>query len=119
MTEQVGGPSPQSSLTPFNATYSYDGVNRLTAASDSGGWSRNYGYDPYGNMWVSSAGGIGLSAATPTSPAAYNGNNQLISSNPDAAGNAQTVGYCSLAYDAENRQISETNSIGNPAAQCT
>lgn len=115
VTEGIGGPAPQTAF-PYNFTqqFSYDGVNRLTSANDSGGWSRNYSYDPYGNASVT---GVGLNPATPVSSAAYNGNNQLISTNPDAAGNAQTIGSYSLVYDAENRQVSETNTIGNPAAQ--
>lgn len=38
-------------------------------------------------------------------------------SNPDPVGNVHTTESYSFTYDAENWQISETNTIGNPAAQ--
>jgi len=51
-----GPPSTWSSLTWYNQTYGYDGLNRLTSAQDANGsntnWSRNFSYDEYGNMSV-------------------------------------------------------------------
>jgi hypothetical protein len=64
VTEQLansGTPAPQSSLTSFSQSYGYDMANRLQTASDSGGWTRRYGYDNYGKMWVGVASGVGLS----------------------------------------------------------
>ncbi|MGH9584628.1 MAG: hypothetical protein ACRD4O_17035, partial [Bryobacteraceae bacterium] len=66
-TVYEGGPGPLSTLAQFNRSFGYDGVNRLTSASDSGGWSRNFGYDRYGNMWVTGASGAPLAGNTPTS----------------------------------------------------
>ncbi|HET9790980.1 MAG TPA: hypothetical protein VFR08_06735, partial [Candidatus Angelobacter sp.] len=57
-TAMNGGPGYSQFLT-FNQTFGYDNVNRLTSANDSGHWSRNFGYDPYGNMWVPSGGEYG------------------------------------------------------------
>jgi YD repeat-containing protein len=35
-----------------NATqqFTYDSINRLTAASEAGGWSQGYNYDAFGNL---------------------------------------------------------------------
>jgi len=40
-------------------TFYYDGVNRLSRTIESGGYDRTYGYDRWGNRWVTSS--IGLS----------------------------------------------------------
>jgi RHS repeat-associated protein len=110
-----GGPAAQSSLTTYTGTFSYDGLNRLRTASDSGGWSRTYNYDEFGNMWVTNPSGPGLNSATPTSNI-YNSKNQMSTATYDASGNQLTMGPYTLNYDAENRQYSETNTIGNPSA---
>src|SRR5207253_619466 len=54
-------------------SYTYDGVNRLQSASENGGtsWSEQFGYDRYGNMWVTSYGGMTLSAQTATAASWY------------------------------------------------
>ena len=111
----AGGPGAQSSLTAYTDTFTYDGLNRLGTANDSGGWSRTYNYDPYGNMWVTNPTGPGLNSATPTSDV-YNSNNQLSTAHYDLSGNQLTLGPYTLNYDAENHQYSESNTIGNPAA---
>src|SRR3989304_4248795 len=49
--------------------YGYDAVNRLSSATESGtyGWSENFGYNAYGNQWVSGYSGFpSLSPLTPT-----------------------------------------------------
>jgi RHS repeat-associated protein len=89
---------------------SYDGVNRLGSATESGGtgeWSQTYGYDAYGNRWV---GGTTLSSFTPSAQTNFNSSNQLLiqSSSYDAAGNQQAIGAYSFQYDGENRQTSAT-----------
>ncbi|MGH9557661.1 MAG: hypothetical protein ACRD30_00370 [Bryobacteraceae bacterium] len=40
-------------------SYTYDGVNRLTGASETGAgsWSESYGYDAQGNRWLSGYSG--------------------------------------------------------------
>jgi RHS repeat-associated protein len=97
----VGGPGPLNSLAQSNRSCSYDAVNRLTSASDSSSWSRGFGYDAYGNMWVTGSSGVALAGNTPTSNV-YNGNNQMAGTGYDAGGNQVTVNGDVLAYDAEN-----------------
>ncbi len=67
----------------FSQSVSYDGVNRLTAASDSGGWSRSFAYDAWGNMSVTGNSGVPLYGTTPYSSNGYNpynsANNRLLS----------------------------------------
>jgi YD repeat-containing protein len=112
-----GGPGALSSLTPFNRTYTYDTVNRLSSANDSSGWSRAFCYDTYGNMWLTAASGGPLLATTPqelggscpSSTTPYNGNNQLAGTSYDAAGNQLVFNGDTLFYDAENRLASATD----------
>ncbi len=96
----------------FSQSVSYDGVNRLTAASDSGGWSRSFGYDAWGNMSVTGNNGVPLYGTTPYSSNGYNpynsGSNRLLSGGYDAAGNQTALGSISVQYDAESRQ-NQTN----------
>lgn len=97
-----GGPGYTTPLTFFQS-FTYDGVNRLVTASDSGGWSRTFGYDAYGNMTPS---------GRPNPPAiSFNSNNQIIGLNYDQAGNQQTVNGNTIAYDWENRIVTETDSV--------
>jgi hypothetical protein len=85
---ESGGPG-YSSFLSFTQSYTYDKVNRLQSASDSGGWSRGFGYDPYGNKWVTSNGGVPLPGNTPTSNV-YTGANRISGTPHDAAGNRET-----------------------------
>jgi RHS repeat-associated protein len=110
-TAYVGGTGPLNSLAQSNRSYSYDAVNRLSSASDSGGWSRAFCYDQNGNMWVTGSSGVPLAGNTPqqvggpcpSSTTPYNSNNQIGGANYDAAGNQTVVNGDTLAYDAENR----------------
>ncbi len=96
-------------------SYTYDGVNRLTAAGEAGGWSRGYGYDAYGNMWITGATGVGLSPAAATSNIYSAATNHKGNEQYDGAGNQTTQGgMYTFSYDAENRQIVESNTLGNP-----
>jgi YD repeat-containing protein len=56
--------APYVALNSFTQTFTYDGVNRLSHASDTGGWSRDFNYDRYCNMWVTNATGIAAAGAT-------------------------------------------------------
>jgi RHS repeat-associated protein len=106
------------SATPVSApqTYSYDTLNRLTAATESGspGWAQNYGYDVVGNRWVTTNTNLPpLSLETPTSASWYTGSsvpNRINTWSYDAAGNVTQVGGMtrSFTYDAEDRQVSAT-----------
>jgi hypothetical protein len=60
-----GGPGPSGNLSIVKQGYSYDGVNRLQTASDTGGWSRTFSYDQYGNQWISGSSGITPSPLSP------------------------------------------------------
>ena len=51
----------------------YDGVNRLTAPSEAGGWSHTYTYDNFGNRAVT-AGNVPYPGLTPSAIAQYSNN---------------------------------------------
>ncbi len=104
--------------------YTYDGTNRLAMASENaaitgsscpGGatWCQKYGYDHFGNRWISSSLDT-LHMATPTAQSAVSlATNRLTSGTYDAAGNltAQayiTIGGGSMAYDANNKMTAFT-----------
>jgi RHS repeat-associated protein len=85
----------------------YDGINRLTAASEASGWSQTYGYDNFGNRAVLT--GVVNSYATPTAISQYannrwNGNGTGY----DSAGNQTALPYRTFTYDAENRLVAST-----------
>jgi RHS repeat-associated protein len=114
-----GGPGTLNSLTQLNRSYGYDPINRVSAASDSGGWSRTFCYDRNGNLWVTGNSGVTLAGNTPqqlggpcpSSTTPYNGNNQISGANYDAAGNQTVVNGNTLGYDAENRVASALDSV--------
>jgi RHS repeat-associated protein len=113
-TVQAGGPGPLSALPVFSTNFSYDNVNRLVGASDSGGWSRSFGYDPFGNMWVTGASGGPWSGTTPTSESVFTAGNQINGNSYDLAGNQTSVNGNTVAYDAENlvKSITAPQSVG-------
>ncbi len=106
-------------------TYTYDSVNRLLSASESGGgssWSEAYAYDDgnghqTANRYVNPNPGVrtglpNLTNETPTGPAWFGSNNRITSAGwtTDQAGNIQAVGGMarSFTWDAEDRQTSAT-----------
>ena len=112
----------------FAQIFGYDALNRLTSASEgSTNWSRGFGYDQWGNMWVATAGGtpgVPVNPFTPQSSAWINtANNRLMNSGMnvgyDTAGNLTTIGLTgsvtTYGYDAENRMTS-TSLAGNSTA---
>ena len=106
ISQYNGGPG-YSSLLQFVQSFSYDGVNRLTGASDSGGWSRTFQYDQYGNMWLAANAGAPVAGNTPTSNV-YTGTNRIAGGSYDGAGNQTVVNGNILVYDAENHIVSVT-----------
>jgi len=48
-------------------TYGYDRQNRLNHADENTAWSRDFGFDVYGNNWVMQPSGIMPTAFTPQS----------------------------------------------------
>jgi YD repeat-containing protein len=90
-------------------TYSYDGLNRLASASSAtSGWAQAYGYDIYGNRWVTSPSPT--TVETPTGSAAYLSNNRINGWGYDSAGNLLSIANLakSFTYDGENRMMSTT-----------
>ncbi|MBZ5555630.1 MAG: hypothetical protein LAO21_23230 [Acidobacteriia bacterium] len=96
--------------TVIQQGYSYDPLNRLLDANETGGWHQTYTYDRYGNRTtVDNHGGIYLPTFSLTVSQA---NNRITDPgfNYDAAGNLKqqpdTPGattYKLYTYDAENR----------------
>lgn len=78
--------------------------------TDTGGWSRTFQTDAYGNIWVKSNSGVPLAGNTPTANV-YTAANQISGSSYDLAGNQTVANGNTLAYDAEDRQISETDGV--------
>jgi RHS repeat-associated protein len=101
----------------WTQNFGYDGINRLSAAYEVGGYNRTYGYDRWGNRYVPSSAGLAHADANePTASGYFNAKNQLRTSpgvyNYDPAGNQLTYGAFTLGYDAENRNTTVTGSGG-------
>ena len=101
-----------------NQTYTYDALNRLKTAAESGSgtaWSQTYAYDRYGNRRVTAGAAHGSNQAlTPQSTADIAGTNRLAGTKGvnltvayDAAGNikADWAGR-GFKYDGDNRLVS-------------
>jgi RHS repeat-associated protein len=100
-------------ITGENTTYTYDGLNRLTAASNSQ-WSQSYGYDGFGNL-TSKSQANGSPNPSPAQTWTYNANNQQSGMSYDANGNAQP-GICNpCSYSVENRLTMEVIGQWPPA----
>jgi RHS repeat-associated protein len=97
---------------PVNASQSfgYDLVNRLTGSSESGVWTRNYGYDAWANGWVTANSGPPLNPFTPVASSNFDGNNRLGIQNSayNTGGNQTAIGGFGNLYDAENRLLTST-----------
>ena len=61
-------------------TFTYDGVNRLESAMETGGYSQSYGYDRWSNRWVSSSSGLSYAdSKEPTSSGQFDqSTNRLV-----------------------------------------
>jgi RHS repeat-associated protein len=99
----------------FSEGFQYDAVNRLAKFTDNGGGNneRDFNYDAYGNMWVTSNSSGFPSYGTTPSANVYNAANQRGDSGYayDGAGNQTSInsvcpGSTCMKYDAENRQMS-------------
>ncbi len=92
-------------------------MNRLKSVTE-GTSSRSYGYDAWGNRWVSANTGLFLNPFTPTASTNFNSStNQLgiQGSTYDGAGNQMAIGGFTMAYNGENLMTSST--IGGVATQ--
>jgi RHS repeat-associated protein len=90
-------------------------LNRLATATESGGaneWAQTYGYDQYGNRWVS--GTMPNSSFTPTALTNFDNKNrlQINGATYDNNGNQKQIGGYTFVYDGESRQTSSTLSAG-------
>jgi RHS repeat-associated protein len=111
-------------LPQLTQTYSYDHLNRLTNAQESGGganWAQTYNYDAFGNRWIGPTQSTGLPALTLETPQAQSWYsswtppagcaprhpNQINPWCYDANGNVLQEGTVarSFTYDGENRQV--------------
>jgi RHS repeat-associated protein len=97
-------------------TYTYDQVNRLLTAGEGAAWTQSYGYDIFGNRWVS--GYVPNTALTPTASNHISAtNNRLVMglSRYDGSGNLdRDAAGSTFTYDGENRQVT-ANVNGQPA----
>jgi len=101
------------STSTWTQTYTYDSLNRLVTAAEAGtgGWSEGYGYDTYGNRWVTSPVGLPtLTLETPVAQSWYNAQNRIGTWGYDGGGNVTQVASMtrSFTYDVENRQATAT-----------
>jgi RHS repeat-associated protein len=90
---------PLRPTTTRSIAYTYDGLQRLLTASESGASSNTYGYtyDNAGNRLTSTVNGS-------TTTRTYNAANQVIGWTYDAVGNLMNDGTTSYTYDALGRQ---------------
>jgi len=106
--------------TVINQSYTYDQVNRLQIATESVSgtqqWSQSYGYDVFGNRWVT--GYVPNTTLTPIVSSQISAtNNRLVMgfSHYDGSGNLDTdAAGSTFSYDGENRQVT-ANVNGQPA----
>ena len=108
----------------WSQRYSYDALNRIACVAEAatspqdpcaeGDWRQTFGYDRYGNRWVSWTSGLtGTDVHEPTVETNFDSNtNRLQGSTYDAAGNQTLYTPYTLEYDAENRNVS-VNSPSN------
>ena len=117
--EMHGGPGYPSFLV-FNDIFTYDGLNRLTAATDTNPattleWARTYNYDQWGNMWMPSPYGSPWSGNTPTTNVYNASTNRDSRWSYDAAGNLLNVNGNTASYNAENQINSLSATTGGGA----
>ncbi|MCX6602066.1 MAG: RHS repeat-associated core domain-containing protein [Acidobacteria bacterium] len=107
-------------IAPVNMkqSYFYDARNRLGSASEqpSGGgavtWSQSFGFDDFGNNWVSvQSGALPGGGPRPNQASWYQMpgtsgtvvNNRIAGEQYDAAGNQTSLGALTAEYDGEGR----------------
>ncbi len=100
-----------SATQSYNSVTAYDGVNRLKSFSEpptSGVVTENYGYDAFGNRWVTSP--APPTPETPTTQSAYSTTNRITGWGYDGSGNVTSITGMqrTFTYDAENRQVTAT-----------
>ena len=93
---------PASPVTSRTVSYSYDGLQRLTGATERPGKSYAYGYDRAGNRTTETVNGVLLANRT------YDNANQVIGWSYDAAGNLLSDLSTTYSYDPLSRLTSTT-----------
>jgi RHS repeat-associated protein len=92
--------------------YTYDNLNRLSGASEGSTWSRTFGYDAYGNMWVDTNNGVAADSFTPRSGSWFNSSNRLVNGGLPIqysdSGELLQIGGYAFTYDAESRLKTNT-----------
>ena len=95
--------------------YTYDSLNRVTAASSTAGWTQSFDYDGFGNLWSQTMAG---GSATPMSVNLDMLKNRINTAGWNYDNNGNTVamptsgGYAALEYDADNRLTKWTGPAG-------
>jgi RHS repeat-associated protein len=108
--EYFGGPTTFSSLQEITQSYTYDSLNRVQNFSEAssgvcGGTCsyRYYGYDRWGNQWITANGGLPNPALATTTNNYNPATNYRYDEAYDGAGNQTSVDGDNATYDAENR----------------
>jgi RHS repeat-associated protein len=100
----------------FNQHFTYDTLNRVSSAQEGNHWLRNFDYDAFGNMYLTSTGGLQPSPFMPNSSAWFDSKNRLSNAalgitydkGATGPGNLTAIGGYTFEYDAENRQTKAT-----------
>ncbi len=87
--------------TSLTTSYGYDGLARLTSATETGGSTYGYTYDTVGNRLSATVNGT-------TTSRTYDAANQVSGWTYDTAGNLTSDGTSSYTYDLLNRLSSVT-----------
>jgi RHS repeat-associated protein len=96
-------------------SYTYDSLNRVTAASSTTGWTQSFDYDGFGNLWSQTMAG---GSATPMSVNLDMLKNRINTAGWNYDNNGNTVamptsgGYAALEYDVDNRLTKWTGPVG-------
>ena len=99
-------------------SYGYDGYSRLTGFSETLGSAtigETYGFDPWGNRWVTGRPGMPPLLGIAFAGTDYNAKNRMVLSGQtesdvyDGAGNQKRIGAMNLIFDAEGRVATATN----------
>jgi RHS repeat-associated protein len=120
VSQRLTVPATAGGPLSWPTAYEYDGVNRLKTATESPssgtGWAQSFSYgDQFGNVLIS-----GGSNVVPTGQicSSYNSANNRCNASgfqydggaSSGPGNLTTMADRTMAYDAENRQVSLTDS---------
>ncbi len=117
MRQTIASSPPTFSVIQNYDSVPYDGVNRLKSVTE-GTLSRSYGYDAWGNRWVSANTGLFLNPFTPTVSTNFSSATNRLGiqgSTYDNAGNQTAIGGFAMGYNGESLMTSST--IGGVATQ--